>query len=59
MTVPDVKLRNAKPSDKPYRISVGDNLYLEVMTTGRKIWRMRYRQSGSKVDTSIPLDNIP
>ena len=59
MTVPDVTLRNAKPAEKTYRIVVGDNLYLEIMTTGRKIWRMRYRQAGSKVESIYTIGKYP
>jgi len=59
MTVLDVKLRNAKPTDKVYRITVGDNLYLEIMPSGKKVWRMRYRQSGSKSESIYTIGNYP
>lgn len=36
MAVSDTKLRNAKPEEKRYRISVGSNVYLEVMPSGLK-----------------------
>jgi integrase len=33
----------AKPKAKPYKLSDGGGLYLEVMTSGSKLWRMKYR----------------
>lgn len=59
MTVPDVTLRSAKPTDKAYRITVGDNLYLEIMPSGKKVWRMRYRQTGSKSESIYTIGNYP
>ncbi|TXH67883.1 MAG: DUF4102 domain-containing protein [Thiothrix sp.] len=42
--ISDVTLRNAKPQDKAYRLQVGGNCFLEVLTDGVKWWRMRYRR---------------
>lgn len=39
----DVKVKNAKPKDKPYKLSDGQGLYVEVMPTGAKYWRLKYR----------------
>jgi integrase len=41
-------LRNAKPQDTRYRIQVGGNTYLEIMPTGKKVWRMRYLKPEDK-----------
>ena len=43
----DTRLRGLKPRDKRYMLSDGEGLYLEVMTSGRKVWllRMMYRVS--------------
>ena len=38
----DTKVKNAKPKNKPYKLSDGGALYLEVMPTGSKLWRMKY-----------------
>jgi integrase len=38
----DVKLRTAKPSPKPYKLSDGHQLYLLVTPSGSKLWRMNY-----------------
>ncbi len=39
----DLQPRNAKPKDKPYKLSDGGGLYLLVNTDGAKYWRMDYR----------------
>lgn len=44
----DVALRALKPADKPYKHSVGEGLYLEVMPTGSKLWRWKYRIEGKE-----------
>lgn len=44
----DLQIRNAKKAAKPYKLSDGGGLYLEVMPTGSKIWRMKYRQANGK-----------
>lgn len=44
----DIQLRNAKPADKPYKLSDGGGLYVEVMPNGSKFWRMKVRQSNGK-----------
>lgn len=44
----DIQLRNAKPADKPYKLSDGGGLYVEVMPNGSKFWRMKVRQANGK-----------
>ncbi len=41
-----VKVRNAKPEKKPYKLPDGNGLYLHVAPTGRKTWRYRYKIDG-------------
>jgi integrase len=48
MSLSDVKVRNAKPQTKPYKISDGDGLFLVVFPTGSKYWRMRYFFAGKE-----------
>ena len=59
MSVPDTKLRNAKAQSKNYRIAIGDNTYLDVMTTGRKVWRMRYNKPDSKKPAIYTIGEYP
>jgi integrase len=42
----DVQIRNAKPRDKPYALTDGHGLYVEIMPTGSKLWRMKFPQRG-------------
>ncbi|MFC6033573.1 tyrosine-type recombinase/integrase [Pseudoduganella danionis] len=44
----DIQLRNAKPTEKPYKLSDGGGLYVEVMPNGSKFWRMKVRQASGK-----------
>jgi integrase len=39
----DTACKNAKPKDKPYRLSDEKGLYLEVMPNGSKYFRLKYR----------------
>ncbi|PRD40824.1 integrase [Phyllobacterium phragmitis] len=43
MPLSDFACKNAKPKDKPYRLSDGDGLYLLVQKSGSKLWQLRYR----------------
>lgn len=42
----DVKVRNAKPQGKDYKLADGGGLFLLVTTTGGKLWRFRYQFGG-------------
>jgi integrase len=44
----DAKARNAKPRAKPYKISDGEGLFLVVMPSGSKYWRLRYFYAGKE-----------
>jgi integrase len=44
----DPRVRQAKPADKPVRLSDGDGLYLLVQPTGAKWWRFDYRLNGRR-----------
>lgn len=43
MSLSDFACKNAKPKDRPYRLTDGDGLYLLVQKTGSKLWQLRYR----------------
>ncbi len=59
MSVPDTVLRNAKPKSKRYSISIGESIHLEVMTTGSKIWRMRYRRPETNKQAIFTIGKYP
>jgi len=44
----DPKVRQAKPSDKPYKLFDGGGLFLLVQPGGSKLWRLKYRFGGKE-----------
>ena len=46
MALTDTACKKAKAKDKPYKLSDGGGLYLEVMPNGSKYWRQKYRFAG-------------
>lgn len=46
MPLTDTAVRKAAPRAKPYKLADGGGMYLEVMPTGAKYWRMKYRHAG-------------
>lgn len=49
----DTRLRNAKPKEKPYKLTDGNGLYLLVTPTGGKLWRFDYSFSAKRKTLSI------
>ena len=43
MSLTDTTIRNAKPTDKPFKLYDGDGLYLQITPSGGKWWRFKYR----------------
>ncbi len=48
MKLTDTACRTAKPKEKSYKLFDGGGLYLEVMPTGSRIWRWKYRFMGKE-----------
>lgn len=48
MALSDTAIRNLKPQAKPFKKADGLGLYLEVMPTGGKLWRLKYRFAGKE-----------
>lgn len=48
MPLTDVKVRNADPKQKAYRIPDAKGLHLFVTPSGGKLWRWKYRFSGAQ-----------
>jgi len=44
----DAKVRNAKPRPKQYKIADGEGLFLVIMPSGSKYWRLRYFFAGKE-----------
>jgi integrase len=48
MPLTDTTIRTAKPKDKAYKLSDGGGLYIEIATSGGKLWRLKYRYAGKE-----------
>lgn len=48
MSLTDTAAKNAKPKEKPYRLADEKGMYLEVMPSGSKYWRLKYRYLGKE-----------
>ncbi len=48
MALTNTQIQNAKPKEKPYRISDSGGMYLEIMPNGSKYWRLKYRWLGKE-----------
>lgn len=48
MPLTDAEIRNAPAREKPYRLTDGSGMYLEVSPAGGKYWRFKYRFAGKE-----------
>lgn len=44
----DISIKKAKPGPKPYKLTDGGGLFLQVVTKGGKYWRLAYRFAGKQ-----------
>lgn len=44
----EIYFRNAKPQEKPYKITDSGGLYMHIMPKGGKLWRLYYRFDGKQ-----------
>lgn len=44
----DARLRQARPGEKPYKLTDERGLYLHVMPSGSRLWRFQYRFQGRR-----------
>ncbi|MEN9261424.1 MAG: integrase arm-type DNA-binding domain-containing protein [Thermostichus sp. HHBFW_bins_43] len=49
----DLKMRTLKPREKSFKVFDGDGLYLEVMPSGSRLWRVKYRFQGKEKRLSL------
>lgn len=47
----DTAIKTAKAKDKAFRLADSEGLFIHVMPTGKKFWRMRYRSAVGKEQT--------
>lgn len=48
MSLSDLDCRHAKPAASAYRLFDSGGLYLHVMPSGKRVWRLKYRFSGKE-----------
>lgn len=53
MPLTDAACRNAKPQDKPYKLTDGSGLYLLVQVNGSRLWRFDYSFDGKRKTASF------
>lgn len=48
MPLTDIAVRQAKPTDKPYKLADGQGMFLLVNPNGSRYWRLKYRYGGKE-----------
>ena len=48
MPLSDIKVRNLKAQEKPYKVSDFEGLFILIKTSGSKSWRFKYRLDGKE-----------
>ncbi|WP_136417737.1 integrase arm-type DNA-binding domain-containing protein [Herbaspirillum sp. ST 5-3] len=54
----DAQIKNAKSKATSYKLSDGGGLYLEVMPTGAKLWRLKFKRLNGK-ESRLALGRYP
>ncbi len=53
MPLSDAKCRNARPLERPYKVSDGQGLYMLVAINGSRFWRYNYRFAGKRLTLAL------
>lgn len=53
MPLTDIKVKNAKPTDKQFKLADGEGMYLLVHPNGGKYWRLKYQFAGKEKTLAI------
>jgi len=53
MPLTDTQIKQSKPKDKPFRLSDGGGLYLQIQPKGAKYWRLAYRYAEKQKTLAI------
>jgi len=53
MPLTDSAIRGAKPREKPYKLTDGGGLYLQVRPNGARLWQWDYRRPVTKMRNTI------
>ena len=49
----DSTIKTARPKEKPYKLTDGQGLYLDIKPNGSKLWRFKYRFGGREMTPVI------
>ena len=58
MALTDIALRNARPTDKPYKLTDEKGLYLLVTPSGGRLWKLKFRNKIG-VEKKLSLGTYP
>lgn len=53
LSIKESQIKALQPTEKRYIVSDIDGLFLEVMPTGRKYWRVKHTKYGKRTTTTI------
>lgn len=53
------EILKAKPREKDFTLHDGDGLFLLIKTSGKKLWRFRYKRPNSTSRTNLSLGAYP
>lgn len=57
MALSDLRIKTARPREKPYKLTDGGGLFVLVQPGGSKLWRLKYRFMGK--EKSLALGRYP
>lgn len=52
-TLRPAKIETAKPKEKPYPLTDGGGLYLDILPSGTKVWRYKFHHDGKRDKVTI------
>ncbi len=55
MPLTDIAIRNAKPGEKPIKLSDGAGLHVLIQPHGSKLWRLSYRLAGEQKTLALGI----
>jgi integrase len=53
MALSETRLRSLKPRQTAYQVADGGGLHVEVLTSGKRVWRLRYRLAGAQEKVTL------
>ena len=55
MALTAIEIKNAKPKDKPQKLTDGDGMYLLIQPNSAKYWRLDYRFAGKRKTLALGM----